>query len=549
VHAVKIGNDVVLHALDVGYYHGLAAGDRSAALDRAAEFAVRQRVGGAALSPENKYLAESMSALLGDFFKHRSEARNIQVLLPLSRDPNVVTINEYGPNNVVQTRAVLEPTGTGWGVGVGDFAKGLTVYVRNSRSVSDAKPEPMRLFQYLGKWGMERFSTVTESNTERWYWWVVGPKTWEIPVVRRLYRGNDDAWVDKGEEVRGPEKMLYRAPGIVGQYYNTVNGAVGLPPPFYQSPNCSGIDLADQFPDPATRNQCSVGSCHVFSAMGPVESAIKRAYGLKVRLSEADVFINMKVKKPELYSNARTEKDENGNESLQLSEGGFAEDDLEYVFENGAATDRTLPYADMMQRYYKWREGEQKTIQGINRSLAQENILVRLIAQNPQKQWGELATEPHAANLNEKLLQGPATDVSVISKERDIVKRALQGFRMEKHFYTLLDAGLSQRRDITRILCAGIPVGVSMELAGLTKEWGPAVDGAHARHAFVLSGFKSGPSGLLFQVRNSWGGLNPDVTEAQLSRIYRIYAILAPGEPRSRKLPPDGLKKELQTLE
>ncbi|MBI4678494.1 MAG: hypothetical protein HY748_13020 [Elusimicrobia bacterium] len=548
VQIVKAGGVEQFYALNAGFFQSLAEADRGAAIDQAAEWVVRRRYSqGAGLSPENKYLAECFSALLGDFFRNRSQARNIQVSFPATSDPGILLINEYYPNVVMQTSTAFEPTGTGWGSGVGNLAKGLSVYIRNVHSIADPKPQPTRIFQYLGKWGMERFSAIVESNTDRWYWWIVGPKTWEKPVVKRLYRENN-AWVDKGEQVVGPEKMLYRAPGIIGQYYNTVTNAVGLPPPFYQSPDCQGAGLSAQFPDDALRDQCQVGSCHVFSAMGPIEAALKRAYGVKVRLSEADVFINMKVKKPELYSEAYIKKDENGNEKLKLSEGGFPEDDLAYAIENGVATDKTVPYAEMMDRYYKWRDGEQKTIHGIKKDFDKLDALTKLFARNPQSHWGELATEPHAAKLNEMVLQGPGADVSVVSKERDIVKRALQGFKVEDHSYTFLDAGLSQRRDITRWLCAGIPAGVSMELKGL-QEWGEAGSTEHARHAFVIVGFKTTDKGLVFKVRNSWGGENPDVQESQLSRIFGTHAVLAPGEPKRRMIPPEDLKKELQTLE
>ncbi|MBI5622306.1 MAG: hypothetical protein HY924_00860 [Elusimicrobia bacterium] len=545
---VKRGNADFAIALDASYFQALAETERQAALDAAATWALRRRfAGGTGLSAENKYLADSLSAALGDFFKHRSAAQNVQVFFPGSEEPGVMVLNEFTPNGVLQTRTAFEPTGTGWGVGVGDLAKGLSVYVRHSRSATDAEPRPTRIFQYLGRWGMERFSTEVESNTERWYWWIVGPKTWETPVVTRLYR-ESGSWVDKGEAVKGREKMLYRAPGIIGQYYNTVNGAIGLPPPFYQSPDCQGTDLSGQFPDPAVRNQCSVGSCHSFSSIGTVEAALRRAYGAKVRLSEADLFINMKVKKPELFADSYVKSDTDGNPRHQLSEGGFPEDNLAYALENGVATDKTVPYADMMARYYKWRSEEQKLLDSVRKDFDKLDPLARLLSRSPEGHWADLRTEEHAARLNEAVLTGKGVDVSEVSRERDIVKRALQGFAVEDHFYTALDAGLSQRRDITRLLCAGIPVGVSMELRGLS-EWGTAGSNEHARHAFVLTGFKTTDKGLVFKVRNSWGGFNPDVQESQLGRIYGIQAVLGPGEPKRLKIPPEELKRELQSLQ
>ena len=50
-------------------------------------------------------------------------------------------------------------------------------------------------------------------------------------------------------------------------------------------------DVSHTLPDAPTRNQSDAGSCHSFAATGLVESALYRQYGVRLRLSEADLFV------------------------------------------------------------------------------------------------------------------------------------------------------------------------------------------------------------------------------------------------------------------
>ena len=57
----------------------------------------------------------------------------------------------------------------------------------------------------------------------------------------------------------------------------------------------ASADLSETFPDAACRDQGDTGSCHAFSSVALLESAIYRRYGriggIKLRLSEADLFV------------------------------------------------------------------------------------------------------------------------------------------------------------------------------------------------------------------------------------------------------------------
>ena len=68
-----------------------------------------------------------------------------------------------------------------------------------------------------------------------------------------------------------------------------------------------------------------------------------------------------------------------------------------------------------------------------------------------------------------------------------------------------------------------------MSLSGLTA-WGQTDSTSDAYHAFMIVGYDSSDTGVIFHTRNSWGGTNPDIPDNQTCRIYAVNSVLVPGE-------------------
>lgn len=285
---------------------------------------------------------------------------------------------------------------------------------------------------------------------------------------------------------------------------------------------CGGIDLSNQFPA-GPQSQGSVGSCHVFGAIGVVEAAIYRAYGVRIKLSEADLFVRNTVTKSQYYSFTRARR-RIGAAPPKFREGNDLVSDLRSILMGGVATNRSVPYHRMLERYEKFSENLAETIDSaqalalkVGGKLSDSTLIghYQRLAQNPVnvKSW-------------ENALNGSSL---TINQEREIVRRALRGFRSEL-FY-----GDGKKEYLVSNLCTGRPV-----LVGMNMGWLTGYDDSD-RHAIIISGFETTRDGLVFQTRNSWGedGFifkeNPGIPEQELHRIHSVAVVLTPDENLSAK--------------
>lgn len=288
------------------------------------------------------------------------------------------------------------------------------------------------------------------------------------------------------------------------------------------------VDLLPEFADGSDRNQADVGSCHAFSSVAVLEAAYFRHFHRAVRFSEADVFLRRTVLDPERFARFV----ETGETAMR--EGNDPAGDVEYALRNGIASN--VGYDSFVKRFKRWREADKKTLAGINQMREEEGWLERLLY-DPREHWAELETRPGNRKLYERMLQGAGEPVVA---DRAKYKAELAGFSLKKASYEFpkgrVDAagcraaGRPQAADIVAELKAGRPVAVSMALDGL-PEWGQTKSSAHAYHAFTIVGMHPNQRGEpVFQTRNSWGGVHPDVPLEQTCRIYAIASVLAPGE-------------------
>ncbi len=290
------------------------------------------------------------------------------------------------------------------------------------------------------------------------------------------------------------------------------------------------VDLLPQFAGPSTRNQCSIGSCHAFGSVAVLEAAYFRAYKEHISIAEQDVFLQRTVLSGDAY------RDFCATGKCELSEGNDVSGDIRYVLGHGALTGGS--YAEFAQRYVRYRNAEQKTMEGIQKGYEKMGWLEKLFY-DPRKHWKELSSSASSKRILTEFLQGRGT---ASSAERGELKGKLAGFRLrtksdfgfkpEHKDLPPKDCqarGAGQRAALKGELDVSRPVSVSMSLSGLT-EWGQTDQTRDAYHAFVIVGYESTPEGLRFHTRNSWGGRNPDIPETQTCRIYILDTVLAPAE-------------------
>jgi len=76
--------------------------------------------------------------------------------------------------------------------------------------------------------------------------------------------------------------------------------------------------------------------------------------------------------------------------------------------------------------------------------------------------------------------------------------------------------GRQRRRDhIMRLLAEGVPVGVGVLLERMREPF----SSRGGPHYFVLTGYETTPSGVIFKARNTWE-INPDVRESDLCALF-----------------------------
>ncbi|MDO8803447.1 MAG: C1 family peptidase [Elusimicrobiota bacterium] len=292
-----------------------------------------------------------------------------------------------------------------------------------------------------------------------------------------------------------------------------------------------GASLLTQFADPSTRGQANVGSCHAFGSVAVLEAAYFRAHGSKVQLSEADIFIRRTVLSKDWY------RDFCSGGACKVSEGNDVLGDLEYAKANGVAT--SVGYDRFLERYRKFRAAEQRTLEGIDAEEKRMGWLQRMLY-DPKAHWAQLQEGESSKRISQMLLLGQDPRIDT---ERATIKEKLKDFVIEQKTFPYLgsdvhalsaadrlEKGEAQRSFILRELSAGRPVALSMSLSNLAG-WGQTDTSEHANHAFMIIGFSRGAdSRPVFHTRNSWAGVNPDIKEDELCRIFSAITVKVPGE-------------------
>lgn len=316
---------------------------------------------------------------------------------------------------------------------------------------------------------------------------------------------------------------------------------------------CAGgagaADLSPQFPDAATRNQCSVGSCHIFGSIGLLEAAIFRQHAKHVHLSEMDLFVQRMVSNPEYYEKFETRlkaaRDAGSGkieDIAQVSEGGFPESDLKYAVANGVATDELVSYASSQQAYERYRSMEKVSLA----SSAEDDIKYHKKA-GAVEAWfydhvfsssqAELRTNKTGRHIVALMLEGGVDNLKKVRADRAKIQGLISDFKVvQKNFpekssskECLKDGAAAGKAILARLEDPKhpVPVVLSMNLVGL-PDWHVGPDDRDAYHAFIVRGTERKDGKLALKTRNSWGGDNPDVHEDELCRVFAVTYVEAP---------------------
>jgi hypothetical protein len=327
------------------------------------------------------------------------------------------------------------------------------------------------------------------------------------------------------------------------------------------------VDLSAQtgYPQGAP-NQGRIGDCHEFASVALLNAAYFRQFGRSVRFSPADLFVTSVLLAPGYHPYiagfTRTSIDESANVA----------DDLAIAVESGVAADGDLPYAVFERRYMETvRSANQRDIaegdrDGSLTALANMMSLAFATQGTPEGEaslqaWGKKAAEKSNAQVRRNFdrvttLFSRHWPEANRDRERYKAEFAAGGFRPKAKPFPAdpsdaAAAGFSAaqlaepqggsgarlrrdqltprncafvsrpQRDYLRAqLDAGMPVGVTLDLAGYA-EWGQqAVAPGQGSHAVVVDGYDLGPRGLVFKTLNSWGpGRNMPLPEDALCRV------------------------------
>ncbi len=428
---------------------------------------------------KKSYVADSVAAFLADGLNAADDAVGVQVLI--QPDEHRLFINRFDKGG-----SVLEMTGV-WTAdpsGLSGNGNGLLTSLRRVQNRDDATTAFMKSLQYFGADAVLRYRSEIGVDTKTGL--TSGANVTQT-LTYELQRRDPSTWNWRPE--------VSKAPGQTQVYWSERNlietlrglGGPTLTPALGGSVPCASADVSKQYFDDPERDQGYEPICHAFAATALAEAALARAYGIKVPLSEDDL---AKQLSPDGHNGA-----------------GTIWWDLRLILKSGLTTRRSMSRAG-----------------GLHMVDPSRDERVKRALDSLSAGAGVPASEAPAVAAR----SAPTADG--LAAERAVIQRALYNAGIDKEviLYTPLTMGVSQKYDLIKILCAGEPAAVGMQLGGL-EEW-DTEDKIISGHAFVIVGFDQKNGKFVFHTRNSWFRKNPDVKEDQLWRIGDIDRLIV-GKP------------------
>jgi len=304
------------------------------------------------------------------------------------------------------------------------------------------------------------------------------------------------------------------------------------------------IDLGSMFTD-GVREQKDINSCHSFVTVALLEAAYFRRHGEKIRLSEADLFVQHTVLGGRVYDGFV------GESATSLSESDYMELDLDFAFAHGVAT--APQYEPLLEKWRRYREAEKRTLEdllkqakldeqrkeelkrrfdGVAKEDAREQLsradfelLFEEEVYDVRSHWKELQMGTLSKKTLERFLTGNSDE---LARQREEMRGKFKGMsRVTRTFdegrayddvtdlsaRECREAGSGQLAAINEELKAGRPAAVSM--------WDPSP----ANHAFLVTGTQKGKTGaLMLRTRDSYY-LDQPLPLAFACGIYRVTSI------------------------
>ncbi len=283
-----------------------------------------------------------------------------------------------------------------------------------------------------------------------------------------------------------------------------------------RSASCARADLRRRFPY-GTENQRNVGSCHAFATVSLFEAAIQQYYGVKVHLSQSDLFVSDTVFGPTWAGLPSSMQDARA-----------VLPDVTYVRTKGLATFALAPYDEgFLNRYERYRETYRAGFDKDPTATAEDHF------NNGLKIRTFLLGLVRSDSRDTRRAQEAA------DAQRRLISDATKPFRVRTASeFGARDTGWDDW--LQNALCEGHPVAMSANI-GCSQAFD--CSGKFSLHVFDVVGFEGGADPV-YLVRNSWG--DDDYRKLTLAELKPVLGALYLETPESA--PDGGVKARLEEL-
>lgn len=323
------------------------------------------------------------------------------------------------------------------------------------------------------------------------------------------------------------------------------------------------IELSRAFPSNC-RSQGNTKTCHAWAAQAVLGAGVKLLLGKDEAVpvfSTADLFVRrLLLDKPSYEVREVAAEDGSGRPEVAISETGDPYDDLEFMIEQGVATESSVPWDPFLKEYEKFKEEKNQECLRIFKDNGKKSV-IECLKSEPLKEFIKSLKTPDEktkAELAKRLLGETRTirDERKAWKDRlGKLKPQRRNFAAETRIFSdpaeCRRQGAGRKELILSHLRADPPrpVAVCLHLQGLQR-WrkGALKKGHEFKHCVAITGWspedKAAKAAEAFSTLNSWGLVmvrgpsfdplgravaaplyaqdNPDIDAENLCRVHEV---------------------------